>query len=126
MSDVRYTSDHEWIRTDEDGNATIGITDFAQQKLGDLVFVDLPEVGTEVSRGDDVAVLESVKAAGEVKAPVSGTVIAVNEALADEPGIVNSEPTSGGWFYKLQVTDDSELNELMDEDAYGQYLADLE
>ena len=125
MSKVKFTKDHEWILLEDDGIGVIGITDYAQDQLGELVYVELPEIDTELSGGGDAVVIESVKAAGEVKAPVSGTVVAVNEALADEPEKVNNDPMGDGWFIKMKITDTSELDNLMDEDAYKEYTDDL-
>ncbi len=125
MSAVKFTKDHEWILMQDDGIGVIGITDYAQDQLGELVYVELPEIDTELSGGSDAVVIESVKAAGEVKAPVSGTVVAVNEALADEPEKVNNDPMGDGWFIKMKITDTSELDNLMDEDAYKEYTDDL-
>ena len=112
------TEEHEWIRMEADGTATVGITNFAQEQLGDIVFVELPEVGKKLEQGEDAAVIESVKAAAECKAPVSGTVLEVNSALVDEPGTVNREPTGAGWFFKLKVTDPKQLDALLDEATY--------
>ena len=112
------TEEHEWIRLEADGTATVGITNFAQEQLGDIVYVELPEVGKKLEQGEDAAVIESVKAAAECKAPVSGTVLAVNSALADEPGTVNREPTGAGWFFKLKVADPKQLDALLDEATY--------
>ncbi|MDH3688082.1 MAG: glycine cleavage system protein GcvH [Gammaproteobacteria bacterium] len=118
MSETKYTEDHEWVTIEDEDIAIVGITDFAQDQLGELVYVELPEVGQEFSKGENAAVIESVKAAGDVKAPVSGTIIEVNETLADEPGLVNEDPTGDGWFIKLKMTDPAELNTLLDEAAY--------
>lgn len=126
MSDIKFTEDHEWIRMEDDETGVCGISDYAQDQLGELVFIELPESGTEVSQGSEAAVIESVKAAGELKAPVSGTIIEVNEALADEPEIVNNDPQGDGWFIKIKVQDPSELESLMDEDAYQQYVEGLD
>ncbi|MEE9265753.1 MAG: glycine cleavage system protein GcvH [Gammaproteobacteria bacterium] len=125
MSAVRFTKDHEWILMQDDGVGVIGITDYAQDQLGELVYVELPEIDKELGAGSDAVVIESVKAAGEVKAPVSGTVVEVNEALADEPEKVNNDPMGDGWFIKIKITDTSELDNLMDEDAYKEYTDDL-
>ncbi len=122
---VKYTEDHEWIRLDEDGLATVGITNYAQQQLGDLVFVELPELDRDVAQGEETVVIESVKAAGEVKAPVAGTVVKVNEALNDEPNLVNTDPAGDGWFMRLRLADPNELDGLMDEDAYQAMVDDL-
>ena len=126
MSDLRFTEDHEWIRIEEDDVAVVGITDYAQDQLGELVFVELPEVGAELDQGDEGAVVESVKAAGELKIPVSGTVTEVNESLVDEPGQVNADPMNDGWFFRIQVRDASELDGLMEEAAYKTYLESLD
>ncbi len=114
---LRFTKDHEWVRLD-DGIATVGITPYAQEKLGDLVYVELPSVGAEFAMGAAAAVVESVKAASEVYAPVSGEIVAVNDRLANEPGLVNSEPTANGWLFKLKLSDNGELAKLLDEAAY--------
>ena len=117
MTETRYTKDHEWIRVDgEEG--VMGVTAYAAEQLGDVVFVELPEVGKTVKQGDELAVVESVKAASEVYAPVSGEVVAVNDALEGEPGKVNESPDGEGWFVKLKVADTGELGGLMDDDAY--------
>jgi glycine cleavage system H protein len=121
---LKYTKDHEWLRLDGD-TATVGITDYAQSQLGDVVFVDLPEVGKAVTKGGDAAVVESVKAASEVYAPVSGTVAAVNDAVAADPSLVNSAPEGDGWFVKITLSDPSELDELMDETAYKAFVDSL-
>jgi len=125
MSDMKYSKDHEWLLMDDDGSATVGITDFAQNKLGDIVYVELPEVDAQFSKDDDIAVVESVKAASDVMSPVSGTVIAINGTLEDEPEKVNSNPTDEGWFLKLKLDDPNEIDELMDEEAYNAFIADL-
>lgn len=114
---VKFTEDHEWISVDGD-IGTVGITGHAQEQLGDIVFVELPSVGAEVSRGDEAGVVESVKAASELYAPVSGTITEVNEALNDAPGTVNSDPMGVGWFFRIKLSDAAELDGLMDEDAY--------
>jgi glycine cleavage system H protein len=119
-----FTKDHEWIAT-EGQFATVGITDYAQAQLGDVVFVDLPEVGKELDKGAEAAVVESVKAASEVYAPVSGRVSEVNSALNDTPALVNESAEGDGWFLKLALKDKMELNELMDEAAYQAYVATL-
>ena len=126
MSDLRFTEDHEWVRIEEDDAAVVGITDYAQDQLGELVFVELPEVGAELDQGDEGAVIESVKAAGELKIPVSGTVTVVNEALVDEPGQVNADPLGDGWFFRIRIRDASELDGLMDEAAYQAYVETLD
>lgn len=116
-SELRYTKSHEWLRMEDDGSITVGITDHAQEQLGDLVFVELPEAGTEFIAGDECCVVESVKAASDVYMPVSGEIIAVNETLDDEPETINSSPYDNGWLFKLQPSGD-EVEELMDSDAY--------
>lgn len=119
-SELKYLSSHEWVRVEDDGEtAVIGITDHAQELLGDVVFVELPEVGSDLAAGDEAGVVESVKAASDIYSPVSGEVIAVNEALEDAPETVNSEPYDDGWFFKVKLSDSSELNELLDADAYA-------
>lgn len=119
-----YTEDHEWIEV-EDDIAIVGITDYAQGQLGDVVFVETPIAETVFAKGDDAAVVESVKAASDVYAPVSGEVIKGNDALVEDPALVNSDPEGEGWFFKMTLTDDGELNDLMDEDAYKEFIADL-
>ncbi|MCK9504476.1 MAG: glycine cleavage system protein GcvH [Porticoccaceae bacterium] len=116
--ELRYLETHEWVRNEGNGIATIGITDHAQDSLGDVVFVELPEVGTVLAAGDESAVVESVKAASDIYAPVSGEVIAINEQLEDEPETVNGSPYGDGWFYKVRMSDPSELEELLDADGY--------
>lgn len=118
MSALKYTEEHEWLAL-KDGIATVGITHFAQEQLGDIVFVELPEIGRTFEQGEEAAVIESVKAAGEINAPVSGTVIAVNEALSEAPDTVNTDPLGDGWFFKLRLNDETQLSELMDENAYN-------
>jgi glycine cleavage system H protein len=122
MSNIRYTKDHEWIRIDGD-EATIGITDFAQNQLGDIVFVELPEIGRKLEKGKEAGVVESVKAASEVYAPASGEVTAVNTGLADDPARVNADAMGEGWFYKIKLANGQELGELMDEAAYKAFTA---
>ena len=126
MSDLWFTEDHEWIRIEDGGVAVVGITDYAQEQLGELVFVELPEVGAELDQGEEAAVIESVKAAGELKMPVGGTVTEVNESLVDEPGQVNADPAGDGWFLRIRIGDASELDGLMDETAYEAYLESLD
>lgn len=124
MSDIRYTKEHEWVRAEGDV-ATVGISEYAQEQLGDVVFVELPEVGREVSRGESMATVESVKAASDVYAPVSGEVAEINDALADDPAKVNSGAESDGWFCKIRLKDAAELEQLMDGDAYRAYVDSL-
>lgn len=125
MSGRKYTDEHEWIEIDGDVG-TIGISNYAQEQLGDIVFVDLPEPGRALAQGDEAAVIESVKAASELYAPVDGEVTAANEKLGEEPGLVNSDPTGNGWFIKIKLGDPSQLEGLMDEDAYQQFISNLE
>ena len=119
---LKFTEDHEWLRI-EDGVATVGITEHATEQLGDLVFVELPEVGASFEKGAEAATVESVKAASEVYAPLSGEVTEVNEAIAEDPAIVNSEPMGGGWFFRLKLSDPGEADALMDEAAYADFTA---
>ena len=120
MSDIYFSEEHEWVRVDGD-TATCGISEYAQVQLGDVVFVDLPTTGTEVNKDDDCAVVESVKAASDVYAPLSGEVVEVNEALETDPGLVNSDAQGNGWFFKIKISDVSELENLMDESAYAEF-----
>ena len=124
--DLRYTSEHEWLRPEEDGSVTIGITDHAQSALGDLVYVELPEVGQDLEVGGEMAVVESVKAASDVYAPVSGSVLAVNQDLADDPERINADPYGQGWIIRLQPTDGIDSGETMDPDTYQSLLDQLE
>jgi glycine cleavage system H protein len=124
MSAVKYTKDHEWIRMEGDV-AVVGITDYAQTQLGDVVDVELPEIGRRVEKGKEAAVVESVKAASEVFAPLSGEVVAVNAALASEPGRVNSDPMGDGWFMKLRVANAGEIGDLLDEAGYRRFVEGL-
>ena len=119
-----FTEDHEWIEVDG-AIGTVGITDYAQGQLGDIVFVDVPAEGRQLSKGDEAAVVESVKAASDVYTPVSGTVLEGNAALADQPDLVNSDADGEGWFFRITLSDESELEELMDEAAYEAFVAKL-
>ncbi len=121
---IRFTKDHEYIRLEGD-TAVVGITDYAQGQLGDVVFVELPAIGKAVGKGDEAAVVESVKAASEVYAPVSGEVVAVNSALEGSPGTVNEDPLGSGWFVKMKLADPSELEGLMTEDQYKAFVAGM-
>ena len=125
MSDIRFTDQHEWVRVEGD-IATIGITDYAQEQLGDVVFVELPEVGKELAAGDEAAVVESVKAASEVYTPVSGEVVDVNSDIEATPAGVNEDAMGDGWFVKLRLSDPSELEKLMDENAYNEFVENLQ
>lgn len=121
MSKAVYTQDHEWVLI-EDDVATIGVTEFAQEQLGDVVFVELPELGAELSAGDEAAVVESVKAAGEINSPLNGIVLAVNEALIQSPDLLNSAPQTDGWMFKLSLTDGLDVSKFMSSDEYQQFL----
>lgn len=120
-----YTKEHEWVSVDGD-TGTVGISDYAQKQMGDVVFVELPDVGRVIEKGEDAAVVESVKAASELYSPVGGDVVAVNEDLPDQPATVNASPQGDGWFFKIKLSDPAELDELMDESAYKSYLEDLD
>jgi glycine cleavage system H protein len=124
MSNVRFNQDHEWVRLDGT-EAVVGITDYAQTQLGDIVHVDLPEVGKGIEKGKEVAVVESVKTANDLPAPISGEVTGVNTALADDPAKINTDPMGAGWFYKLRVTSAAEFDALMDEAAYQKFIESL-
>ncbi|MDX1536545.1 glycine cleavage system protein GcvH [Arsukibacterium sp.] len=117
-TELKYANSHEWVRNDGDGVFTVGITEHAQELLGDMVFVELPEVGDTVTQGDDCAVAESVKAASDIYAPLSGEVVEVNEALADSPEQVNASPYTDGWMFKIKASDETELNTLLDAAGY--------
>ncbi len=125
MAGLKYTKEHEWIRVDGD-IATVGISDYAQEQLGDVVYVELPEPGKAVTRGSEAAVIESVKAASDIYAPVSGEVTEVNGKLEDEPETVNGSPTGEGWFMKIRLSDPGELDGLMDEAAYDAFIETIE
>ena len=124
MSEIKFTKDHEWIRVEGD-TGTVGITGYAQHALGDSVFVELPEVGREVAQGKEAAVVESVKAASEVYAPVDGEVVAVNDGLVEEPARVNTDAEGAGWFFKVRIAAPAQLEGLMDKAAYQTYLEGL-
>ncbi len=115
---MKYTEDHEWLRVDED-LIVVGITAHAAEQLGDVVFVELPEAETQVAKGDDIVVIESVKAASDIAAPLDGEIVEVNDALTDNPGLVNEDPLGAAWFFKIKVDDQSAMNDYMDEDAYN-------
>jgi len=124
--DLLYTREHEWLRREDDGSVTVGITDHAQAALGDLVYVELPEIGQEVETGGDMAVVESVKAASDVYAPIDGSVIAVNEDLADDPEKINTDPYGEGWIVRMQPAEDIDESELMSPDDYQALLDEEE
>ena len=123
MATLRFSKDHEWVRQDGD-TATVGITDYAQEQLGDVVYVELPEIGRQVEQGKEAAVVESAKAASEVYAPVSGEVVAVNDVLAGDPAQVNADAMGDGWFIKIRLSDPKELDGLMDQAAYEAFIAE--
>lgn len=123
-AELKYSKEHEWVRQEGDDVVTIGITDHAQEQLGDLVFVELPEVGNVHKSGAECAVVESVKAASDIYTPVSGEVVAVNEMLADTPENINDAPYSDGWIFKVKLSDSGELDALMDADAYSAFVAE--
>lgn len=118
-ADLKYVASHEWIRLESDGTVTVGITDFAQDQLGDVVFVELPEVDSEVTADQDIAVVESVKAASDIYAPLAGKIIAVNDDLADAPEKVNEDPYGDAWFFKMELSDTADLDKLLDADGYA-------
>ena len=119
-----FTKEHEWIRVEGNGG-TVGISSHAQEQLGDIVFVEVPEAGREIRKGDEAAVVESVKAASDVYSPISGSVIEGNQAIADDPSLVNNDPEGAGWFFKIEVKDSSELDGMMDEGAYRDWIKTL-
>lgn len=125
-AELKYTKEHEWLRKEADGTYTVGITEHAQALLGDMVFVELPEVGAQVTAGDDCAVAESVKAASDIYAPISGEIIAVNEALNDAPEQINSAPYAEGWVFKIKASDEAEIAELLNAEKYASLLAEEE
>lgn len=122
--DLKYTSDHEWVQIEDGGTVVVGITDHAQDSLGDLVFVELPDVGDALKAGDTAAVVESVKAASDIYAPLAGDVVGVNEALVDAPELVNDKSYAEGWLFRLKITDEAGLDDLLDAEAYEQIIAD--
>ena len=124
---IKYTKQHEWVAiNDGDEKAAVGITDYAQKQLGDIVYVELPEIGVKLNKGDEAAVVESVKAAAEVYSPISGEILEVNENLADSPELINNEAEAQGWFFKLVPSEESELEELMDKEGYDKYIGGLD
>ena len=121
--DLKYTASHEWVRREADGTVSIGITDHAQEQLGDVVFVEAPKPGRKVAKGESVGVVESVKAASDITAPLDGVITEVNPAVVANPALVNEDPMEDGWFFKMTLADPSELDGLMDEEAYRAYIA---
>jgi glycine cleavage system H protein len=124
-SDIRYTREHEWVRMDGD-IATVGVTDYAQEALGDVVFVELPELGREVATDEACGVVESVKAASDVYAPLAGKVVEINQAIVDDPSLVNTEAEGEGWFFRVEIDDTDAFDALLDEAAYGEYVETLD
>ena len=124
-SNLYYSKSHEWVRLEEDGLVTIGITDYAQQQMGDIVFVDLPTVGSELIAEGDACVIESTKSASDVYTPLSGKVVAVNEQLTDEPELVNSAPVGNGWLFQIQPEEKADFKKLMNDEAYQDYISNL-
>ena len=121
-SELRYLRSHEWVRLEEDGTVTIGITDHAQESLGDVVFVELPEPSTMLGAGDEAGAVESVKAASEIYAPLTGEIVEVNGVLEEAPETVNTDPYNDGWFFKMKLKDDGELGDLLDAEAYAEFV----
>ena len=121
-SELRYTKSHEWVKSMDDGHVEVGITDHAQEQLGDMVFVELPEVGATLGAGDDCAVVESVKAASDIYAPIGGEIVEVNSELDDAPESVNSDPYGGGWLFRMRPSDETEIGELLDADGYAELI----
>jgi glycine cleavage system H protein len=125
MSDVRYTEDHVWVAIDDDGVATIGISDYAQEQLGDIVYVQLPDIGRDLEQSEDAVMIESVKTTGEVKCPLAGRVIEVNDTLADAPERVNESALEDGWLFRIEPTDETQFEDLMDADDYEDFVSGL-
>jgi glycine cleavage system H protein len=125
MAETRYTADHEWVRLEDDGTLTIGITDHAQEALGDIVFIELPQPAREVAEGESCATVESTKAANDVYAPVAGKISEINEAIVEDPGLINRDPQGEGWFWRMEPGDEDNFEELMDEEAYQALLETL-
>ena len=125
MSTTKYTEDHEWLRLEADGNITVGVTNYAQEQLGDVVYIQLPETGRSYGKGDEAAVIESVKVAGEIKMPVEGTVVEINTSIADDPAVVNQDAEGAGWFFKFTPASAAATDGLMDAVAYKEFTANL-
>lgn len=126
MIDIRYAPDHSWIRLDDDGDATVGISAYAQEQVGDIVYLEAPEVGREVVPGEEIGVIESALISAELKSPAQGTVIEINHIAIEKPELLNESPIDDGWIFRLRVTDEAALEELMDEDDYADYIDSLE
>ncbi len=120
----KFLSSHEWVKLEDDGTATVGISDHSQDQLGDIVFIELPEIGAELNQGDEAALVESVKAASEIYSPLSGKVIKVNSLIEDSPEIINTSPYEEGWFFKIEISDDSETENLLNSDQYAEICED--
>ena len=125
MAETRYTSDHEWVRLEDDGTLTIGITDHAQEALGDIVFIELPQPARDVAEGESCATVESTKAASDVYAPVAGKISEINESIVEDPGLINRDPMGEGWFWRMEPADEDNFDDLMDEEAYQALLETL-
>jgi glycine cleavage system H protein len=121
-SELKYTKTHEWVRLDDDGGAVVGITDHAQQLLGDLVFVELPEIDIDITAQEEAGVVESVKAASDIYAPVNGEIMAINERLSETPELINTDPYGDGWIFKIRLSDENELDELLDAEEYQEHI----
>ena len=125
MAETRYTTDHEWVRLEDDGTLTVGITDHAQEALGDIVFIELPAIDREVAEGESVATVESTKAASDVYAPAAGRIAEINEAVIEDPGLINRDPQGEAWFWRMEPGDEDNFESLMDEEAYQAFLETL-
>ena len=125
MTDTQYTEDHVWVRMDGDGTATIGISEYAQEQLGDIVYIDLPEIGAQCAVGEEISLIESVKSTSDVFGPLTGVVIEVNEALSEAPQLINDSPQDDGWLFRIEVEDEQELEELMDLASYDEFVEGL-
>jgi len=125
-SEFRYSKSHEWIKLNDDGTVVIGVTEHAQEALGDLVYIDLPELETEIRTGEEFGVIESVKAASDLFAPINGEVVAVNEDVQTDPSLINKDPYGGGWILQVKIDDENELSQLMEADDYAEFLANEE
>jgi glycine cleavage system H protein len=123
---LRFSPEHSWVRLDDDGLATVGISPYAQEQLGDIVYIEAPDVGREITQGEDIGVIESVKTTGELSAPASGAIVALNGAALERPELVNESPLDDGWILRMRVDDEGALDELMDEDGYAEYVAGLD
>jgi glycine cleavage system H protein len=125
VSNIKYTEDHEWLRTEADGSVTVGVTNYAQEQLGDLVYIQLPDVGRNYAKGDEAAVIESVKVAGEIKMPAEGSVIEINQSIADDPALVNQDAEGAAWFFKFKPANAGELDGMLDKAGYDDFVANL-